>query len=310
MAATLRDMGNAGVDLFFVLSGYLIYGTLIRKPYVLSRYLYRRAERIYPAFLAVFAVYLLLSWLVPERGRIPWDQSGVAALYILENLLLLPGLFPIEPIITVAWSLSYEVFYYLVVPVLIAVLGLRQWSSGHRIALFVAMALLGGFAGALLGASQIRLVMFAAGIILFECLESRALPGIDVAGLVALVLGLLAIELFAYGPWRYAVLFVSFFALCLAAFATRGLTYRAFCWTPLRWLGNMSYSYYLIHGLALKAGFELLDRLASAEAGWTLGFWGLMPVMFLVSLIPGTALFALVEKPLSLGGIRLSVRPA
>ena len=40
----------------------------------------------------------------------------------------------------------------------------------------------------------------------------------------------------------------------LACFRAEGPLYRAFAWTPLRWLGNMSYSYYLIHGLALKAG--------------------------------------------------------
>src|SRR3569832_1649102 len=63
LGAALRTIGNAGVDLFFVLSGYLIYGLLIRKPTPFWRYLRRRAQRIYPTFLAVFALYLVLAWL-------------------------------------------------------------------------------------------------------------------------------------------------------------------------------------------------------------------------------------------------------
>ncbi|MEO8036829.1 MAG: acyltransferase, partial [Acidobacteriota bacterium] len=115
--AVLRNVGNSGVDLFFVLSGYLIYGNLIRKGRPFLAYARRRIQRIYPTFLAVFVLYLLLSFVFSGQSKLPHGTIAASG-YVLANLLLLPGLLPIEPLITVAWSLSYEVFYYLSAPLL------------------------------------------------------------------------------------------------------------------------------------------------------------------------------------------------
>lgn len=303
VAARLRGIGHAGVDLFFVLSGYLIYGTLIVKVRPVLPYLRRRMERIYPAFLAVFALYLVLSWLFPQESKLPPDP-GAAAAYVVANLLLLPGLFPIEPMITVAWSLSYELFYYLAMPTLIAALRLRHWTSPQRLLLFLALALAGLAWARWLGAGHVRLVMFVSGILLFETLEHWARPRLDKIGLVALVAGLVAFDQLPAGPARYAVLFVAFFVLCHAAFRSDGRTARLFCWTPLRWLGNMSYSYYLVHGLALKAAFLVLGRLLPPTAAWEgPGFWALLPLLFGLTLVPSALLFAYVERPFSLGKV-------
>jgi len=300
-ATRLHAMGNVGVDLFFVLSGYLIYGTLIEKPRSLVRYFRRRVERIYPTFLVVFVVYLVLSLLLPRQSKIPTDSLLGAAEYLVANLLLLPGLLPIEPMITVAWSLSYEMFYYLVVPLILGGLGLRRWPRRWRVLAFGLASLAGlGYALAY-GGVHIRLVMFVSGILLFEAMDSEALPRIDLLGLLALLVGLAVIDRLAGGPLRYAVLFGAFFLLCHATFYGNARAHRLFCWTPLRWLGNMSYSFYLIHGLVLKAAFLVLAR-ASAPAGdWgPVAFWTWLPVMFLLTLPPAGVLFALVEKPFSL----------
>jgi peptidoglycan/LPS O-acetylase OafA/YrhL len=164
-----------------------------------------------------------------------------------------------------------------------------------------AMEGLRGLAWAALGeGSHVRLVMFVAGILLFEALGAERPMQLDKVGLPALVAGLVAIDLLVAGPARFAVLFVSFFLVCHAAFRGQGLTARVFCWTPLRWLGNMSYSYYLIHGLALKAAFFVLAKLVPAVAAWDGAFWGLLPLLFGLTLVPSALLFAAVERPYSL----------
>lgn len=300
LASSLRGIGHAGVDLFFVLSGYLIYGTLIVKAHPVLPYLHRRVQRIYPAFLAVFILYLLLSWLFPHESKIP-QGIAVAIIYLGANLLLLPGLLPIEPMITVAWSLSYEMFYYLLIPLLIAVLNLRAWSRKSRMGFFGIVALLGFALAHWVEGGPVRLVMFVAGILLFETLSLTKAPRIDGLGLLALLVGLIVIDQWAVGPMRYVVLFFSFYLLCLAAFRGNGLTARVFCWTPLRWLGNMSYTYYLIHGLTLKAIFLIIGKVLPVASRWDGPvFWAVFVVTFLLTLLPASMLFVLIEKPYSL----------
>src|ERR1700737_402660 len=78
----LSNVGHSGVDLFFVLSGYLIYGSIIKKQRSYFGFIRRRIQRIYPTFLCVFASYVLLSALFPSDSRIPTNAVG-ASLYLL-----------------------------------------------------------------------------------------------------------------------------------------------------------------------------------------------------------------------------------
>jgi len=262
-ATAVRAAGNSGVDLFFVLSGFLIYGTLIEKKRPLLPYFRRRIERIYPAFLCMLAIYVGLSIVLPAESKFP-PGAGARALYLIENVALLPALTHTEPIITVAWSLSYEFFYYLDVPLLIAVLNLRAWPAKHRVVLWLCVAVC-GFAYVWIYGGHVRLLMFVSGILLHETL--RAVPSgkanvLGLSGLVGSFALMTAIAQFGLSPpLRFVALFVTFYALCYGSFAApSSVTAGVFSWTPLRWLGNMSYSYYLCHGLALKALFMVLGR--------------------------------------------------
>ena len=304
IAEALHTIGNSGVDLFFVLSGYLIYGSLIARPQAFGRFMKRRIERIYPAFLVVFAIYVALSYALPSERKIPSEWSA-AAIYLSENLLLLPGLIPIEPLITVAWSLSYEMFYYLVIPLVIVVIALREKSTAWRVAFFSMIAVCFAIYCALF-AGPVRLIMFIAGILLQETMRSRRLsaPGSTVAA-IALVGGLLATLLPIEGSAGYTlkvtILFAAFFVACFSCFALPSSPLaHALSATPVRWLGNMSYSYYLLHGLVLKACFLIFAHVVPMSAGSAGLFWLLLPMMFAITLLPTAALFLFVEYPWSL----------
>ncbi len=301
-ADSLHTLGNAGVDLFFVLSGYLIYGSIISRSQPFMPFIRRRIARIYPAFCVVFALYLALSFAFPKDSKIP-PQALEAWTYVLQNFLLLPGLFPIEPMITVAWSLSYEMFYYLAIPLLVALFRLRQRSSGWRVAFFVALGL--GFAAYCIQfGGPARLIMFIAGILLHEALRRPAIPAPRSALVLALLAaGLLSTTISIEGSYmvRMLLLFASFFTLCYACFTQpNSWLARGFCWTPMRWLGNMSYSYYLLHGMALKVGFMLLSAKMPKTEHEALFFFAVMPPMFLLTLLPSAGLFLLIERPFSL----------
>jgi peptidoglycan/LPS O-acetylase OafA/YrhL len=320
VSSFLWSIGHSGVDLFFVLSGYLIYGSVIRKHNAYTSFIKRRIERIYPTFLCVLAVYLLLSGVFPHESKIP-SETIAAVPYILENILLLPGLFNIEPIITVAWSLSYEFFYYLFIPFLVALLAMRLWPKLSRVIFFFVLA------GLLTGLSlsgyfhHLRLIMFIPGILLYEALHSyrlgeRLKPGFDYQVLLLLLItfpliyilsgqpgqvSLLLLPLSRLGDvCRVVVLFVSFFFLTLGCLSSQGLLKALFSCAPLRWYGNMSYSYYLIHGLTLKGVALGLALLISPGGNSPAIFWGILPIAFFLTLLSSTILFVFVEKRFSL----------
>ncbi len=301
-AKHVHSLGNIGVDLFFVLSGFLIYGMLIKSKRPLGKYAWRRVERIYPTFTVVFIMYLVLSYLMPSASRIPEDTSE-AAIYILQNFLLMPGIFDIPAIITVAWSLSYEAFYYILVPVVVTLHGMRKWPAKVRaLSIFVlSVALFWYFAVA---GGQSRLLMFVPGILMYEIISNQWIRKMPPLGLPAFIVALVAIPwMHAIGApgWAdYPVLYVLFFLFCLECCLDNSATARLFTWRPMRWLGNMSYSYYLIHGLGLKFMFLVFARLHPAAGQDTVLFWDMLLPWFAFTLVPSALLFIFVEKPLSL----------
>lgn len=300
----VRKIGNSGVDLFFVLSGYLIYGSLITRPQPFLAFMRRRVVRIYPTFCVVFATYFFLSFSHPSESRIPAGAFD-AWIYTLQNIALLPGIFPITPLITVAWSLSYEMFFYVSMPATILLLNLRARSPEWRIRFFL------GLAAAIIVyftayGGPLHLIMFITGMLLHEALRSGKIvsPRYGLAPL-ALAVGLLVMavpfSITGVGAVKLVILAAAFFIACYSCFRGQSeILVRAFSWTPMRWLGNMSYSYYLVHGLALKAAFSLLSAALPPAAHGAVFIGLLLPLMFAISLIPSTALFIMVERPFSL----------
>jgi exopolysaccharide production protein ExoZ len=174
IALAFQNYGNLGVEMFFVLSGYLIYGALLRRP-TFARFMARRAQRIYPAFIIAFGIALSLALAFPAASKIP-HEPGAAALYIAQNLLLLPGVFHIEPIMAVAWSLSYEMFFYLATGAAVVALTLDRWNKPQRIALILTLASALTAANIVNPEAPIRMVPFFAGMLLVEIGESFAVP--------------------------------------------------------------------------------------------------------------------------------------
>jgi peptidoglycan/LPS O-acetylase OafA/YrhL len=101
-------LGRLGVDLFFVLSGFLITGLLVdskNRPDYYSRFYIRRALRIFPAYLLTLCVLAAI-------GYAPWRFIVLSLLYC-SNLTPLLGI-PIA--YSVLWSLAVEEHFYLIWP--------------------------------------------------------------------------------------------------------------------------------------------------------------------------------------------------
>ena len=111
--------GHAGVDFFFVLSGFIIVFVHHRDfacPARLPHYLAKRAIRIMPTYWLVFlTVYVIAKSIPALAGTVPDDP-----LLLLKALLLIPLSKAVvggtgAPVLVVAWSMQYEVFFYAVI---------------------------------------------------------------------------------------------------------------------------------------------------------------------------------------------------
>lgn len=131
--------GWIGVDLFFVLSGFLIGGHLLRAQgegrFALAPYLIQRALRILPAYVAVLAIVAL--------GLVPYYPLAEEALglRLAYHLLFLQDYLPAD-IVVAFWSLGVEEKFYLLAPLLGAA-ALALGDVRARLALVLAAAALG-----------------------------------------------------------------------------------------------------------------------------------------------------------------------
>ncbi len=303
-AAAFHAYGNFGVELFFVLSGYLIYGTLVRRAPNFISFMRRRYQQIYPAFLVVFAFTLAIILLVPIPGKIP-PQPGDAMVYLAMNLALVLGLVPGPRIIDVAWSLSYEMFFYIATAGLVLATKFGNRLPRQRIAtlvLLTAAFVLVSLAD--LPNYPVRMLPFFAGMLLAEGVGSAIPPWASWTAPAAAFIGLATQRL--PGICNEAAQTFAFFALCAVCFRGAGIVSVWMTWAPLRWLGNMSYSYYLLHGIVVRIVMVMLARMLPAGmADWV--FWAVMPGLFVATLVASSLLFIAVEKPLSLRPARPSV---
>jgi exopolysaccharide production protein ExoZ len=112
-------MGRAGVDLFFVLSGFIIYYvhyTYIGNPRRLRNYGIRRLARIYPTFWVALAIVTVAA-LIYHPSQVVGDDASIG---LLRSALLLPITNPDQSnIVGVAWTLSHELLFYMLFGLLI-----------------------------------------------------------------------------------------------------------------------------------------------------------------------------------------------
>jgi peptidoglycan/LPS O-acetylase OafA/YrhL len=279
--------GYLGVDLFFVLSGYLITSILLAeygatKRIVLSTFWVRRARRLFPALLSLMPAVAAYAWFFAKADELrPIRGDAIATLAYVANwrailwkksywdLFVAPS--PLEH----TWSLAIEEQFYVVWP-LVVTLVLAVFRGSRK-------ALLGCIAGLTVLSMGAMLLEFdpirtsraymgtdtrAAAILAGAGLACVLAPGtpvsrgvarrLDVLGVVALVgLGLAWAKLDGESTLLYHGGFWLTEAACLALIAcavTRrdetgqpGLVARVLSVRPLVWVGTISYGLYLWH---------------------------------------------------------------
>jgi exopolysaccharide production protein ExoZ len=238
-----------GVDVFFLLSGFLIFRMVARPEFRWGEFLKHRALRLYPAFAAALLIYVAYH---AHFWGVTYDWK-----LLVQNAIFLPGIHElgVKAIIVPSWSLSFEWLFYLAAPPLLLLL--RRWHGtlGPRQVIAVGAVLLA--LAVPIAPHYARLVMFFAGAWL-AALEGPELSRWigQLPDWVVVLLYLAVTLLFSFTQnyyifaWPFAVVCTLLVARCLHG---GGFLARMFSAAPVRWLGNVSYSFYLLHGLIIVA---------------------------------------------------------
>lgn len=299
--------GFVGVDVFFVISGFLMTGIIVRGlergDFSLIDFYLARARRIVPALLVLCGVLLLLGWwvLMPPDYEILGNHIAYS-LSFLSNVGLWreAGYFDAashEKWLLHTWSLSVEWQFYLILPLTLwAMWKLRPGRRGQLV--LVAGGLLASWALCLLlTANEPRKAFFflhtrawemLGGGLVFLLAQRHALAPAWRRGLQGLGLLLIAAAVLVFDPrsawpgWRAGLPVVASMMVIAAERSTPWLASR-----PLQWLGDRSYSLYLWHWpvYVALAYLEWQDRVPALVAALAL------------TLLLGHASYVLVENP-------------
>ena len=109
--------GGRGVDLFFVVSGFIIFYATHGATLTPAEFLRRRVERIVPLYFFVIVVVTTLAVALPATFGTP---DWYTARHILKSLAFIAFTDGEMPVVYVGWSLEYEMYFYLVVALLMA----------------------------------------------------------------------------------------------------------------------------------------------------------------------------------------------
>ena len=321
--SALLPGGFVGVDIFFVISGFLISGIIFtaldRGTFSILDFYRRRVQRIAPAMLVVVAFSLAAAQLLmlPEdAGRVA--KSAVFSLASLANVYFWQykdgGYFAQDgredPLLHL-WSLGVEEQFYIAWPLTLMAVG-RRWRSPYFPVVATVVALTSFVLGDLLFAWDPSFVYYLpatrAGELLVGAILSAwlcrnptwslaRLPTTATAAFGAiLVLGALAFynESNVFPGVRAIAPTVGTAMLILAGHHGQSGALRVLVWRPLVAVGLASYSVYLWHW-PLLAFYRYGYGEVSARAAW---------VFFFLALAAGWLSYVLVERPTR--AIRLS----
>ena len=276
----------SGVDLFFVLSGFLIGGILIdakgSEHYFRTFYI-RRAFRILPIYVVACLAYFPVSRLAISgfQGAIKPAMPWFIYATFTQNFWLASGRWHVW--LSPTWSLAIEEQFYLTLPLLVLLVpAKRLWEVAAAgvitVLAFRTIAYL-HFYPAWSNVAFYVLSPFRADGLFLGVLAAILVRNPERLGYVrkqrrALILTATALcGVLAFFTWKgwgvlsaamstagYSILAAFYLILLLLTLTSDGWLKRIFTWRELRWLGTIAYGLYLIHVPALDLSFRLFEH--------------------------------------------------
>ncbi|MBL8231231.1 MAG: acyltransferase [Bryobacterales bacterium] len=308
----MARMGSLGTNLLLLLSGYFIAFNMASGRFRYRRFVELRLARVYVPFLVVLLLATLFKLAIPQAG----GGSGAALTWrtVLSNLILLPGLFPERPILTVTWTLSYIVAGYLLLPAVCVVIDKAEFGNLRRIFAWTALVT-ASFLCASMGIFSTRFTYIPMGCLLAEFQRGSGLS-LHRTFLLRTVAITGAVALAARVMMDGRLLIIDHAELSRAAFSASGLLtvsmamaaaliaqerYDLYRMVPFLSLvtafGRTGYSFYLLHGPVVKS-FAVVVFPWLAIAGFPAPvYWSVMPACLMAATLAARLLYQYVELP-------------
>jgi peptidoglycan/LPS O-acetylase OafA/YrhL len=294
--------GGRGVQLFFVISGFILgvpfaaYHLVGRDRVSLRKYFMRRLTRLEPPYILSMLLLFAIEVFRHRYSPVLLHALGASLLYI-HNLIYGSG----SHINGVAWSLEVEIQFYCLVPLLAMLFTIRK--KGYRRGL-IALVMLGVCVAQLLWVHTGRLQLsifnqiqyFLAGFLLADIYltDWQEIPSTHWAWDIISLIGWPLMFLLE-GPGFYLVM--PFLALLLYCATFKGVMFRQILTSPLIvTVGGMCYTIYLLHAPIIERELALTSRLHLPNH-----YRVYLLLQFLVGLpllaVLCIAFFVLIERP-------------
>lgn len=253
--------GYLGVDIFFVISGFLITGMIAKqlseKRFSFKAFYFRRAKRLLPAAYVTFALTsIAASFLLTAQDYLLFARQVFGAVTFTANIFLsrqgsyFGGEADLKPLLH-TWSLSIEEQYYVIVPAMLAFLPMRWWLRVALIltAISLAACIVAGYRQPSLAFYMFPMRAWEMGIgsvgaLIAERASVRRIVVPLFWPALAAILVLLVFPIGGLHPGADAVL------ACLATLVVilrAHVGFDAPVFKPVTWVGDISYSLYLVH---------------------------------------------------------------
>lgn len=306
--------GYLAVDLFFVLSGMVMFHvyheSIERNSFSFRQYIYKRFARLYPVHFVtlVFATLVILGGNIMGLSALPeqFVYDFVANALMIHAWGVTEGMSLNYP----SWSISAEFFAYLIfLPVTVALLRFEKYLSLiFGVALFCSLAVVIQKFGIPSGRSVPPGDLLITRLT-YDMSVLRILPEFILGILVCRIVVNLPTSDHVFSKYAAAASVSLFAILVLALYIKQDAIFvliapiflgTLYIWNPepprpLVYLGEISYSIYMGHALVQMVGFTVLEHsLKVSKDAVPVVF---APIMLLIAILFGSALFHLVEVP-------------
>ncbi|WP_424833589.1 acyltransferase family protein [Ruegeria sp.] len=280
-------LGNYGVDIFFVISGFVMY--LSGHKLAPQEFMVHRISRIVPLYWTATFAFIAMAGI-----------TSVSMEEVFKTLFFIAYADPetkplVSPILTVGWTLNMEMFFYVLFAIGLALF--RRWLVSGLVAIFIILIVVGRLVPDLGPVAEFYtkgiLLEFAAGLVIAKGMADGWLKPGPIAGVLLCILSLVALALLQDVGWRMIRWGIPACLIVVGMLALEPVLTRIRL-PVLETLGDASYALYLSHLMVIGPAILVLELVLAPD------HWLMIVAVFVVCQAAAVGIYRFYERPVNL----------